>query len=237
MGPNIKICGLHPEDDFSFTVHARVTHAGFVFVPKSKRFVSPQQARVAVQSLQETCQVMAVVAGMDLIEIRDSLSLSGITGVQLHGEEPPTWCDDLCNRGYTVWKAVRVPTPDLLDVSKTIAHVMREISVYLRHVDGILLDASPPVNAAHGVTGGYGKTFMWDILPTIGTWLQQDSDRPFLWVAGGLHSGNVTELLSVWQPDGLDVSSGVEENGRKSVTKIMDLIEAVEKHAGHSNLS
>ncbi|RIV25672.1 phosphoribosylanthranilate isomerase [Alicyclobacillaceae bacterium I2511] len=238
MEPKIKICGLHPEDDFSFTDNERVAYSGFVFVPHSKRFVTPQQIKPVIQKINNRCQTMAVVAGMNLADIHEILSLSGITGVQLHGEEPPTWCDELRHNGYTVWKAIQVPTATEFrhrDLMQT--KVMREVSLYIHHVDGILLDASSPVRAPHGVTGGFGKPFAWDIIPTVGSLLQAMVAPPHLWVAGGIHSGNVADLLSVWKPDGLDVSSGVEENGRKSIAKILELIEAVEEYAGHTNIS
>ncbi|MCH9665737.1 MAG: N-(5'-phosphoribosyl)anthranilate isomerase, partial [Gammaproteobacteria bacterium] len=54
-----------------------------------------------------------------------------------------------------------------------------------------------------GITGGSGKVFDWSIIP--------DALAARLIIAGGLNADNVSELLKVVQPAGVDVSSGVED--------------------------
>ena len=53
-----------------------------------------------------------------------------------------------------------------------------------------------------------------------------------VWVAGGITPDNVSQLLAAFEPVGVDVSSGVEEAGRKSPAKIQAMMEAVRSHAG-----
>lgn len=73
----------------------------------------------------------------------------------------------------------------------------------------------------NGVRGGTGKTFDWTVLPDIpGDYL----------VAGGLTAENVTELVTTYQPWGVDVSSGVEaEKGVKDKGKLKRFIESVRR--------
>lgn len=70
----------------------------------------------------------------------------------------------------------------------------------------------------HG-KGGTGKPFCWDHLPPI--------SRPYF-LAGGLSLGNLPQALAL-HPWGLDVSSGVESDGKKDKEKMMAFVQQVRK--------
>ena len=65
---------------------------------------------------------------------------------------------------------------------------------------------------------GSGQTFDWDLLKDQK--IQQD-----FFIAGGLTVDNVRQARETFQPYALDVSSGVETNGRKDIEKIKAFIE------------
>ena len=65
---------------------------------------------------------------------------------------------------------------------------------------------------------GSGRTFDWDLLKDQK--IQQD-----FFIAGGLTVDNVRQARETFQPYALDVSSGVETNGRKDIEKIKAFIE------------
>ncbi len=73
--------------------------------------------------------------------------------------------------------------------------------------------------------------WLWDgPVPGSGqAWTRPGVPRPDhrLWVAGGLTPANVGAVLTRWRPDGVDVSSGVEDRGRKSRTLIQDFVQEV----------
>jgi phosphoribosylanthranilate isomerase len=105
-------------------------------------------------------------------------------------------------------------------------HVIREIenehllSEYAPWIDVALLDA-----ATHQHQGGTGQTFAWEVIPPFLKACQREQ-LP-LWIAGGIHEGNVHQLLSQYDVQGIDVSSGIESNGRKDVERMKNLVRMV----------
>ena len=65
---------------------------------------------------------------------------------------------------------------------------------------------------------GSGETFDWNTIPQI--------EKPFF-LAGGLYPGNVEEAVQNFHPYAVDVSSGVETDGKKDETKIREFIRRV----------
>ena len=64
---------------------------------------------------------------------------------------------------------------------------------------------------------GSGSTFDWRLIPKI--------DKPFF-LAGGINTGNIREALKL-NPYAIDVSSGVETDGRKDRDKILEIVRSV----------
>jgi phosphoribosylanthranilate isomerase len=219
----VKVCGLQPGDDITFAAHPRVTHVGFVFVPASRRYVPPDRARAVVDTLPSSVRAAGVFVDAPVPDVLACATAAGVRTVQLHGKESPQACKTLRDAGYEVWKALPVTDMDPAAIAK-------EILRYAAAADAILLDAAPPKQAAPGVTGGHGRPFDWAILPRVGAALADAGCDVTLWVAGGIRPDNVGLLLAQFVPAGIDVSSGVEENGRKSPEKIQALLEVVDNH-------
>jgi len=227
--PSIKICGLKSGDDLSFTKLPLVTHIGFIFVPESKRYLSPSEAKLMIQSLGNHCTPIGVFVNATLEQILSVARESGIAGVQLHGNESPELCKEIKHHGLQVWKAISVGNED--DLVHQLSH---EIVQYSPFVDAILLDAAAPKQSGT-VTGGHGVSFDWSGLADAITNAKSGcSVAPFppLYIAGGLNPENVNVLFQYYRPDGIDISSGVEVDGRKSIEKIHALLKAVSSYAG-----
>ncbi|MEK7225176.1 MAG: phosphoribosylanthranilate isomerase [Bacteroidota bacterium] len=90
-----------------------------------------------------------------------------------------------------------------------------------QQVDAILLDSGNP-KAAIKTLGGTGNTHNWEISRRI----VQSVDIP-VFLAGGLHAGNIREAVEQVNPFGVDVCSGVRSNGKLDVSKLKSFIAAV----------
>ncbi len=94
-------------------------------------------------------------------------------------------------------------------------------------VDAILLDSGNqklPVKEL----GGTGRTHDWRISARIARALDALPQPKPMFLAGGLHAGNVREAIKAVQPHGLDVCSGVRTDGRLDASKLAALIAALD---------
>ncbi len=195
----VKICGLARKADMAIANMYQPDYVGFVFA-KSRRQVSQEEARELRKVLDPKIQVVGVFVD-ESVEVMASYLDEGIIDVvQLHGKETKETVENL--RALTenpIIKAVSVTTiDDVLEWENS-------------SVDFLLLD--------HG-KGGTGQTFDWSILNQ----LQSLSFSKPYFIAGGLDGSKVKSVL-VYQPYGVDVSSGVETDGIKDEWKIKEFIE------------
>jgi phosphoribosylanthranilate isomerase len=134
----------------------------------------------------------------------------GLTHVQLHGDEGPSFCAAVAQRtGARVIKALRVASgADIRAAGRF-------------HTDFHLLDT-----AAGAARGGTGRTWDWGLAA------QRRSQIPAI-LSGGLTPDNVADGIAAVRPWGVDVSSGVESApGIKDPAKMEAFSAAV--HAGAS---
>jgi phosphoribosylanthranilate isomerase len=135
--------------------------------------------------------------------IRDVVSRVNPDFLQLHGRETPQRVAEIrACFGKPVMKALLVSS----------AGDLAEVPAYEAAADRILYDAKPPKDADR--PGGHGRAFDWSLLAKV-------SRRKPMMLSGGLDSDNVADAIEVARPDGVDVSSGVEDSpGVKSAAKI-----------------
>lgn len=215
---SVKICGLQSVEVLKSMINLPVDYVGFVFA-KSKRQVSGSQA-AEMAGVLKTWQSGSIPESVGVFVNPSMEELQAILGevrldiLQLHGSESPAYCREIKDRfGVKIFKAFSVKSDGKL-------HGDLEVSAYDGAVDGILLDTYDP---HYG--GGSGVAFAWDQAAPFQLWAKQRG-IPFL-AAGGLHSGNVGDLIALMSPDGVDVSSGVESEGVKDIAKIAAFVERV----------
>lgn len=220
----VKICGLQPTDNLDFVRHQLIEYVGAIFVPQSKRFISAQAGRIIHDQIAGRCKMMGIFVNSLPENVMFMLDTSGANGAQLHGDESPEFCQQIRSAGFEVWKYISVSS------SLSAADIAIRIEAYQDSVDAILLDASVPKGSTPNVTGGLGQQFNWTILPDVFAERTKRHIEIPIWVAGGINPENVTELLAIAKPAGIDLSSGVEVDGRKAIDRIEALLKAVESH-------
>lgn len=129
--------------------------------------------------------------------------------------------DELTNGTY---EEIRDALPHLRIVQ--VIHVTGEESINQalqvhQQVDAILLDSGNP-KAVIKTLGGTGNTHNWSVSQEL---VKQVRVPVFL--AGGLHAGNVQEAIERVRPFGVDVCSGVRSDGKLDLQKLSDFIKAV----------
>jgi phosphoribosylanthranilate isomerase len=197
----VKICGITQPQQSVAIANLGATALGFICVPTSPRYVTSEQIQGAVAELPENIDKIGVFANASIPEITQIVIDSGLTGVQLHGDEPPEFCSLLRQilPNVEIIKALRV---------RSVEHLAQAAN-YLKYIDTLLLDAYHPQQL-----GGTGQTLDWQMLQ------QFKPSCPWL-LAGGLTPDNVVTALNQVKPDGIDLSSGVESTpGDKDLNKV-----------------
>lgn len=207
----VKICGLTRRQDAVAAERAGARFGGVILAPGSPRTVSPSEViEIFEGSALERCGVFVNESPDMVVRLATDLKLSV---VQLHGDEGAGEAEQIrAETSAEVWKAVRPRSGE---------EFLAAVEVYGDRVDGILLDGWSPA-----ARGGIGARFPWgEVAP------HRDRLPPGtrLIAAGGLGPINVAEAVALLQPDGVDVSSGVERApGIKDEALIREFVSAAE---------
>ena len=197
----IKICGLTRIQDIEYVNEALPDFIGFVFA-NSRRRVSIDTAIQLKNLLDCRIKAVGVFVNENISSIKQLCQSNVIDYVQLHGDEDEEYLANLSQQiSKPIIKAIRVK-----DLSSILA--AQQLSC-----EFLLLDTFSDKEY-----GGTGKTFDWT--------LAGDVTKPFF-LAGGLNSCNAKAAIDCSKPYCLDVSSGVETNGVKDRSKIIDIVSLV----------
>ena len=200
----LKICGIRSLEEIQDLKDLPIDYFGCIFAPRSPRCVSEALAKEITEiAHSEGKQTVGVFVNAPFEQITDTVNLTGIDVVQLHGEESPDICKMLTTKGITVWKVF------------SIKDKLLPMEDYLPYMDLPLLDTK-------GVSeGGNGLVFNWQLLERL---------TPYSFIlAGGISVENVQKALS-YQPVIIDVNSKVEQDNRKSRQLIEKLIKEMENY-------
>lgn len=202
MGKKIKICGITEEEEAAYLNEAEVDFAGFIqFFPKSKRNIPTEKAEAIMKQLNPGICPVAVTVSPTAEQLR-RIEAAGFSMVQIHG-------------------SIRDEVLDTIAIPVIKAFNVSDLSEFARfqekpNVAGFIFDAQLP---------GSGRVFDWSLLADV-----PKTDK-FTLLAGGLNPENVAQALAAAEVDGVDTSSGVEnENGvGKSREKIGKFVRAVRR--------
>jgi phosphoribosylanthranilate isomerase len=202
----VKLCGTTRLEDAELAAELGAWAIGFILWPGSKRFVEPAMAAGIARAVRRRVELVGVFVNPTLDEVVRLAEGVGLTHVQLHGDEGPSFCTAVAERtGARVIKALGIGSgADIRDAQRF-------------HTDFHLLDA-----AAGAAYGGTGRTWDWALAA------QRRSKVPLI-LSGGLTPDNVAEGIAAVGPWAVDVASGVEAApGIKDPAKVEAFIAAAE---------
>ena len=210
----IKICGTTNREDALAAVEAGADALGFIFAPSPRR-IAPDVAVPIISALPDAVEKIGVFVDESPERIVDIAEQTGLTGVQLHGDEPIEDAQKLQagarGRRLRLIRVLHMKAAGEMEFAAT-----RKLGQYY---DALLVDSG-----GHGESdrteprGGTGRVFDWDDASRTVNLLRVNSK---IIVAGGLTPLNVSEAVRRFQPWGVDVASGVErEPGKKDIEKL-----------------
>ncbi len=199
----VKICGIRDLAAAKMAAACGADFIGFIFYPKSRRYVEPYQAAAICKQVLG-CYKVGVFVDESPAEVNRIAELCALDFVQLHGHENAAYAGKL---HYPIIKAYR--WGDGFQAAAANAYP----------ADIILLDSF-----SKGMAGGTGQAFAWrDAAAEAGL-----LTKPLL-VAGGIDKENAAEAAAIFQPFGIDVSGSLEIDGKKSLKKIQEFMNAVRR--------
>ncbi|MBQ8952760.1 MAG: phosphoribosylanthranilate isomerase [Clostridia bacterium] len=199
----IKLCGLSRPCDIDWANALKPDFIGFVFAPKSRRYVSPEQAAALRRGLDPAICPVGVFVREEPKAVAALLNGGVIDIAQLHGGEDEEYVRRLqALTDRPIIQAIRADGPAVLRQAAT------------SPADWVLLD-----NGA----GGTGAAFDWSLLTGF--------ERPYF-LAGGLGPENAAQAVRALRPYAVDVSSGIETDGHKDWDKMKAFVEAVRAASG-----
>ena len=206
MATRIKHCGITTLEDAQLAAEAGAWALGMIFWEGSPRRVELAEAQVIGAALRRTLNIVGVFVNATLEEIDAVTQTTGLTHIQLHGDEGPSFCTEVARRtGAKLIKATRVRSRADLQAATAF------------HTDFHLLDAH-----VEGVPGGTGATIDWELVRR-----NNHFTAPLI-LSGGLSADNVAAAIAITEPFAVDVASGTESSpGIKDPEKLIAFAAAV----------
>ena len=198
----IKLCGMTCPEDIQTANLLMPDYIGFVLSPVSRRYISSSQATALKKLLSPQIAAVGVFVREEVETVAELLNRGVLDAAQLHGGED------------TLYLARLRALTDRPILQAFRVHGPEALDAALRSpADMILLDSG----------AGSGKRFNWDLLLTF--------PRPYF-LAGGLTPENAADAVSALHPYALDVSSGIETDGKKDPAKMKAFVETIRNMKG-----
>jgi len=211
----VKICGIKTDRDLNMAVNAGADAVGFITeVPvDSHRKISISEASRLISKVPVFVSSVLVIMPENADEAINMIHEAKPTAVQIHNALPLAELKKIRKTGVRIIKTIPVSenadTEMLIDLIKDLSGI----------ADAVLLDT-----AIDGKTGGTGVSHNWELSAKV----VLSAGMPVI-LAGGLTPSNVSEAVRSVRPYAVDTASGVETNGKKDETKILDFIHNVRK--------
>ncbi|MBU6338962.1 MAG: phosphoribosylanthranilate isomerase [Rickettsiales bacterium] len=211
----VKLCGFKDRQSVLAAINAQADFIGFVFCPKSPRYVTPEKAAEIASIIPPTIAKVAVLANIDLEVIKHIYRTVKPDYFQFHGSETPRFLQKIREifPRVKIIKAFRIAN----------RYDLRPVRDFEREADFFLFDSKVDTAA-----GGTGQTFDWKVLFGF-------RSRKSWFLSGGLNASNVLQAAKITGTRMVDVSSGIEKTlGEKSPELITELMTKVKGYAAQN---
>src|SRR3954469_9926081 len=199
----VKICGMTNLEDALVAVDAGADAVGFVFHEKSPRCVTVERAREIVEKLPEEIEKVGVFVGAASDTVLETSNYVRLTVAQIYPSGPnyeiPVLNDEFLQKAQC--DVIMALPARVLETQEDGPFWFSEKT--RERILALLVDSGGPETP-----GGTGEKFNWEQAAIIREGLNRIGLQ--LIVAGGLAPTNVGDAISIFQPWGVDVVSGVE---------------------------
>jgi phosphoribosylanthranilate isomerase len=205
----IKVCGMRDPENISGVVAALPDYLGFIFYPKSSRFVDYEPSPDILLAVPDSIRKVGVFVDEMPEKVIETCNNWNLDVAQLHGNESPEYCQQIQESGLTVFKAFSVDEQFDFNILKSYSSVC----------DYFLFDTKGRV------PGGTGLKFNWQLLENY------KGSLPFF-LSGGIGPDDLEAIRLFEHPrwHGIDINSGFEiAPAFKDVEKVIWFIEEIKR--------
>ena len=200
----LKVCGNNSCGQVRALQEMEIDYAGLIFYPQSPRVFKDEKHATKIKAL--TIQKVGVYVNAELEQIEKDIEMYGLNIVQLHGDETPVYCQHISDL---------IPVIKAFRITYGVNGLQSQLEEYVESCDYFLFDKN-----AHGLYGGTGEKFNWDLLKNIFTGV------PFF-LSGGIDLSDADLIKEFEHPDfyGIDINSKFELSpGVKDLNKIQKFV-------------
>ena len=201
-----KICGLKNKESLLCCEANNVDFFGMIFYKKSPRNITLNEAETLIKITQELkIKPVGVFVDHEINDLKKIISSLGLNYIQLHGSEDQLYINEIKRQfDVKIIKKISINNSDDLNIINK-----------FKNIEYLLFDYKPDTNE---LPGGNSKSFNWNLLEG------QKIKLPWF-ISGGINETNIKKIQNLLNPNGIDLSSGVEvSKGIKSNSKINTLL-------------
>ena len=200
-----KICGLKNKESLLCCEENNADFFGMIFYKKSPRNISFNEANILISASKNLrIRPVGVFVDHEINDLKKIISSLSLKHIQLHGSEDQSYIDEIKNQfDVKIIKKISINNSEDLNINNK-----------FKNIDYLLFDYKPDSDE---LPGGNAKSFDWNLLK------DQKIHLPWF-ISGGINETNVKNIQNLLNPNGIDLSSGVEvSKGIKSNSKINNL--------------
>ncbi len=200
-----KICGLKNKESLFCCEENNADFFGMIFYEKSPRNITFNEAEtLIIISKEMRIRPVGVFVDHEINDLKKIISSLKLKYIQLHGNEDQLYINEIKKKfDVKIIKKISINnSEDLSEIEK------------FNNIEYLLFDYKPDNNE---LPGGNSKSFDWNLL--------KDQKIKLPWfISGGINETNIKKIQNLLNPNGIDLSSGVEvSKGIKSNLKINNL--------------